>query len=88
MEHSIQSLEPIQLATHRRLTASILGLDCHVTAIVTEYFDLITGDGAEFVTVNEIITANEGQMILPRTLSVDDFRSLCKTIKAAPVITL
>lgn len=69
------------VTTTREFKTVIGEQDCQVIAAVSEWFKPRTGDSIEAVTIGQIISIPSGQMIEPRSLSLDEFKRLVNQVK-------
>jgi hypothetical protein len=52
------------------------GSHCQVACSIDDSLNLVTGDSIERTSIDEIVTEDDGQMLLPKTLTIDELRAI------------
>jgi hypothetical protein len=52
------------------------GSHCKVACSIDDSINLVTGDSIERTSIDEIVTEDDGQMLLPKTLTIDELRAI------------
>lgn len=62
------------------------GTHCKVACSIDDSLNTITGDSVEKTSIDEIITEDDGQMLLPKTLTIDELKLVMRRARGTTFI--